>query len=294
MRAMRTDSDERSLAERILAAADARSSLGLVTDDRPDFGLADAYRVAEAVTGLRIARGEQPVGWKIGFTNRAMWDEYGVREPIWAPVYDRTVLEVSAREVSAREVSAREVSAGPARCPIGHLVAPRIEPEIVLKLARTPEPGMDEAALMDCVEAVAHGYEIVHCLFPDWRFRLPDMVATFGLHGLLCHGPFTAVGGAMPAPAWRSALEDFTLTLDRDGTEVEQGHASAVLGGPLSALRHFVEGSAASGPADWRPRAGDVITTGTLTRPYPIAPGERWATRFDGLPLPGLDVLFTA
>lgn len=276
---MRTDSDARSLAERILAAADARSSLGLVTDDRPEFGLADAYRVAEAVTGLRVARGERPVGWKVGFTNRGMWEEYGVREPIWAPVYDRTVVEVPA---------------GPARCPIGHLVAPRIEPEIVLKLARTPQPGMDESALIGCVEAVALGYEIVHCLFPDWRFRLPDMVATFGLHGLLCHGPFTAVGEAMPAAAWRAALEDFTLALDRDGAEAERGHASVVLGGPLSALRYFVEGSATSGPADWRPKAGDVVTTGTLTRPLPIGPGERWTTRIDGLPLPGLDVLFTA
>jgi 2-oxo-3-hexenedioate decarboxylase len=275
---MGTDTEARALAERILAAADTGACMALVTDDLPEFGLAEAYRVAEAVTGLRVARGERPVGWKIGFTNYAMWDEYGVRAPIWAPVYDRTVVEMPA---------------GPASCAIGHLVAPRIEPEIVLRLARTPEPGMDETALMGCVDAVAHGFEIVHCVFPDWRFRLPDTIAAFGLHGLLCHGAFVPVGEAMPAAAWRPALEGFTIVLERDGAQAERGHATAVLGGPLSALRHFVEAAATAGPATWKPAAGDIVTTGTLTRPFPIGPGERWTTGIDGVPLPGMDVLFT-
>ena len=30
---------------------------------------------------------------------------------------------------------------------------------------------------------------------------------------------------------------------------------------------------------------GDVVTTGTLTRAFPVAAGERWETRIDGLPL---------
>ena len=35
---------------------------------------------------LSIGRGETPLGYKIGFTNRGIWDRYGVHEPIWAPV----------------------------------------------------------------------------------------------------------------------------------------------------------------------------------------------------------------
>ena len=60
----------------------------------PGLTLADAYRVTDAVRGLRAARGERPVGRKIGFTNRTIWDEYGVHAPIWSFVYDRTVIDL--------------------------------------------------------------------------------------------------------------------------------------------------------------------------------------------------------
>jgi 2-oxo-3-hexenedioate decarboxylase len=38
--------------------------------------------------------------------------------------------------------------------------------------------------------------------------------------------------------------------------------------------------------------AGELVTTGTVTRALQIAPGERWTTRLTGLPLAGLDVTF--
>jgi 2-oxo-3-hexenedioate decarboxylase len=36
--------------------------------------------------------------------------------------------------------------------------------------------------------------------------------------------------------------------------------------------------------------AGEVVTTGTLTDALPIAPGQRWRARLDGLPLPGIEL----
>ncbi len=45
-----------------------------------------AYVSALAVRALRIARGEQPRGFKIGFTNRAIWPRYNVYAPIWGTV----------------------------------------------------------------------------------------------------------------------------------------------------------------------------------------------------------------
>jgi|SRR6516164_2148099 2-oxo-3-hexenedioate decarboxylase len=55
------------------------------------FNLDDAYRVTAAMRKMREARGELPVGRKIGFTNRTIWAEYNVYEPVWGYVYDRTV-----------------------------------------------------------------------------------------------------------------------------------------------------------------------------------------------------------
>src|ERR1041384_44955 len=57
---------------------------------------AEAYRVTAVVERLREARGEKPVGRKIGFTNRIIWPEYGVSAPNWGYVTNRTVRDLTA------------------------------------------------------------------------------------------------------------------------------------------------------------------------------------------------------
>jgi 2-oxo-3-hexenedioate decarboxylase len=36
--------------------------------------------------------------------------------------------------------------------------------------------------------------------------------------------------------------------------------------------------------------AGEIITTGTLTRAFPIAAGEVWTTSLGGVPLDGINL----
>ena len=54
-------------------------------------GMPAAYQSSLAVRDLRIARGEIPRGFKIGFTNRNIWPRYNVYAPIWGTVYDTTL-----------------------------------------------------------------------------------------------------------------------------------------------------------------------------------------------------------
>jgi 2-oxo-3-hexenedioate decarboxylase len=64
-----------------------------------------------------------------------------------------------------------------------------------------------------------------------------------------------------------------------------------VLDGPLSALRHLVEllaRDAIHPPLS----AGEIVTTGTLTRAMPIKPGETWSTRLDGIGLGPIQLRF--
>src|SRR5687768_2206703 len=186
----------------------------------PAFSLADAYRVTAAVRRLRETRGERPIGRKIGFTNRTTWPDYA---PMWGYVYDRTVHELAGLGGSF---------------PLAGLAEPRIEPEIVFRLVATPMPGMDERALLGCIDGVAHGFEIVQSIFPGWGFTAPDAVAAFGLHGTLLLGPWRPVSSN---EEWEQALSTFTVDLLRDGEVVDRGHAANVLGGLLSALRYLVE-----------------------------------------------------
>ncbi len=265
-----------AIARDMLAVLDTRRPIAPVSEREPGFDPAAAYRVAAAVRALREARGERPVGRKIGFTNRTIWAEYGVHAPIWSYVYDTTLHHLT------------DMAGG---FDLSALVEPRIEPEIVFGLGRAPQPGMDERALLGCVEWVAHGFEIVQSLFPGWRFQAADTVAAFGLHGALLLGPREPVTAANADP-WHDSLAGFEITLTRDGVDADHGHASNVLGGgPLAALRHLVEVLAAD--RDSPPLTpGEIVATGTLTRALPIKSAERWSTRLDGLPLAGISVAF--
>ncbi len=227
-----------------------------------------------ALRRLREMRGERHVGRKVGFTNRALWTQYGVFAPNWGDMYETTVHALA--DIGGR-------------FDLSRLSEPLIEPEIAFKLAKAPEPGMDEAALMGCVEWLAHGFEIVQSLFPGWQFAPADTVAAGAMHGAFLLGGRHRVEDApsdlMPA------LTEFEVTLRRNGEVVDRGRGANVLDGPLTALRHLVAllaDDAANPPLT----AGEIVTTGTLTRALPVAAGERWTTEIRGLPIDGLAVAF--
>ena len=85
----------------------------------------------------------------------------------------------------------------------------------------------------------------------------------------------------------------FELDLLCDGVLVDHGRASNVLGGPLTALRQLVEllaPDAVNSPL----AAGEIITTGTLTRVPPVGPGEMWSTALSDVALDGIRVQFSS
>ena len=149
---------------------------------------------------------------------------------------------------------------------------------------------MDETALLACIDWVAHGFEIVQSIFPGWKFCAADTVAAFGLHGALLIGPRAPI--AANAEVWKRTLATFEIDLGREGKVVDHGLAANVLGGPVSALRHLVD-ILARDQANAPLAAGELVTTGTLTRALPVAPGETWTTELTGLALNGICVHFS-
>ena len=92
--------------------------------------------------------------------------------------------------------------------------------------------------------------------------------------------------------AWEVALSTFEIDLLRNGEVMDHGRAANVLDGPLSALRHFNE-VLATDPINPPLAAGELVTTGTLTRAFPIEPGETWSTRPQGIALDGIETMNT-
>ena len=215
--------DIQEVAAEALAALDTRHQVAPFSARLSAFDLEDAYRVTAAIRQRRETRGELPIGRKIGFTNRTIWAEYNVYEPIWGYVYNRTVHNLSEIDDTFSLVG---------------LAEPRIEPEIVFRLAVAPAPGMGEGALLESIDWVAHGFEVVQSIFPGWQFSAPDAVAAFGLHGALLIGSPHSIGTY--AEEWSRTLSTFEIDLKRDDTVVDRGRATNVLGGPrvCTALSH--------------------------------------------------------
>lgn len=233
----------------------------------------DAYRVTPRVRQMFEARGAKVAGRKIGFTNRTIWQQYNVYAPIWGYAYDRTVHDLA----TSPTLSLRQLS------------EPRIEPEIMFGLGKAPSADMDEVALSACIDWVALGYEIVQSIYPGWQFAAADTVAAGGLHGALLIGPRHPF--APRAAEWRRELTSFEIELICDGSRIDRGHATNVLEGPLSALRHLVElleGDAVNPPL----ASGEIISTGTLTKAMPVAAGETWTAKPSGIALDGVAIRF--
>ena len=237
--------------------------------------VAEAYDRALSVRQLRLQRGEQPRGFKIGFTNRTIWQRYGVYGPIWGTVWNTTLTFCD----------------GDGELSLNGLCQPRIEPECVFGVRATPPARATLDQLLACVEWIAPGFEIVQSHMPDWKFTAADTVADSGLHARLLVGRKVPVD-RLPreAEAFDAQLANARVTLFRGAGRVEEGAGRNVLDGPVHALAHFLgELRDCPGAPDLQP--GDVVTTGTWTDAWPVHRGEQWRAQFDA-PLDALTVRF--
>lgn len=267
--------DTAAVAAEVIRALDSRTEIEPFTTRDGDFDAAAAYAVTAALRQRRGARGERQVGRKIGFTNRNIWAEYGVYEPIWGDVYSTTARDVTKGQTVR----------------ISHLPQPRVEAEIILGIERDLEPGLSLEEIAARIGWIAHGFEIVQSIFPNWQCSVADCIADGGLHGALFVGPRKPLFSAERS-CLLPVLSAVTITLSRNGEPIDTGIGSNVLDGPLQALKYLTD-VLASDTANPPVKAGELVTTGTITRAFPAAAGERWTTTLTGYDLPGMDVVFS-
>ena len=264
------------LASRLIAAYDSARTIAPITDEAADFDVAAAYDVLFEIERRRRAQGWVPVGRKIGFTNRTIWQRYGVYDPIWAHTWTHTV---------------HRATDGRATLALDGFVQPRIEPEVVFRLCgRVPDTN-DPQEILRRVEWIAAGFEIVQSHYPDWKFKAPDCTAAFGLHGALVVGtpvPVTDVNRATLA----AALPKFELTLRNGESVIDRGIGANVLDSPALALSHLAR-VLAQQPKFAPLAAGEIVTTGTVTDAWPVVRGETWSSDYGELDLPELRLRLT-
>ena len=251
------------LGEELVRVHESAAIVPRFSESHPGLTPEAGYAAALELHAHRLALGWRALGRKIGFTNRTIWPRYGVHEPIWGMVYDRTLVPLD-----------RPVS-------LEGLAQPRIEPEICFKLRAAPRTS-EEGELLACIEWMAHSVEIVQCHHPDWKVTLADCTADNGLHGRLIVGP------AFPLKN-PHALPQVEARLYKGERLVDRGVGANVLGSPLIALGFLVD--LLKKQAEAPPlRAGEIVSTGVLTDAHPVAPGDVWRTEVTGLQ--GLTIVF--
>jgi len=261
------------------ARAKNRQVSDLPTQDDRSLNQAKAYQVAAAIQAIRVQGGERPVGRKIGFTNRNIWPQYNIDASNWSYMYDRTVVDLQGSGRDVIDISNMSN------------LEPKLEPEIIFGLKKAPESGMTDLQLLECIEWVSHGFEVVQSIFPGWKFTAADTTAAFALHGRLLVServPTARLGS--PANALEQ-LKNFDIDLIWDGDVIDRGTGANVLGSPINALRHLCD---LLEKDEWNPplASGEIVTTGTLTGAWAIEHGSTWKTKVTGLGVSGLECSF--
>jgi 2-keto-4-pentenoate hydratase len=228
------------------------------------FDLGAAYAVESELVRLRRARGRDAVGRKVGFANKALWRVLKLDTLVWAHMYDDTV---------------QYADGGHASLTLPRWYAPKIEPEIVFKLSDAVRP----PDVLAAVEWLALGFEIIDCPFPDWKFQPVDFVAAFGFHAALVVGERRRVA-TEAIPTLVDQLSRFTVRLFKGDQLVEEGSGRNVLRSPALCLGELAAAIARRSGIDPL-TAGEIVSTGTLTESKPIARGETWTARVDGIDL---------
>jgi 2-oxo-3-hexenedioate decarboxylase len=261
-----------ALADELQQARQARRSDVTPPSARGAFDLDAAYGVERELSRRRRAEGHAIVGRKVGYANKAVWRALKLDTLVWADMYVDTVRHAPRNEATLS---------------IAPFVAPKIEPEIVFRLRTSVPSGVSEPGpVLESVEWIALGFEIIDCVYQDWKFQPADFVASYGLHAALIVGAPLAVDAAT-APALADALASFKLQLLRNSEPAEQGGGRNSLRNPALCVAELAS-AIARRPGAEPLAAGELISSGTLTESRLIAPGETWTATVDGLALPAL------
>ena len=280
-----------TLARELLSAYETGETVAIPPSGRPGFDLNTAYEVEATLKQFREAGGHRAVGRKVGYANKAMWRVLKLETLVWAHMYDDTV------HYSDRNA---------ATLTIAHPRSLKIEPEIVFGLKQPivteGAEGVDAAAAaLAFTDWLAVGFEIIDCPFPGWQFQPSDFVASFGLHAALVIGERTqvrpdgiaALVDELPRFKVRMSCSNSSRSASsKNGDFVEEGSGRNSLRSPALCLAELGAAIVRRFPTEPL-RAGEIVSSGTLTAGHPTDRGDLWTVEVEGLSLPSLTLRLT-
>ena len=209
-----------------------------------------AYTVQLGLIDRRVAAGETRIGWKVGLTSAAIQQQFGFHEPVFGCILDT-------------------VPSGHVFRP-GELIQPGFENELCMRIGRDLPASITLDEARAAVDAVYPSLEIIETRGP-FTAQIALALADNAQQKTVVRGAPVA----LPAD-----LERIEAVVTVNGQEAGRGLGSAVLGNPLHSVVWLAKKLAEFGR---HIAAGDIIMTGSFTRQFPIAPGDRVHVRFSGI-----------
>jgi len=251
-----TDNVVQEAADLLYAAQTGRAPIGPLTGRFPGLDVAGAYAVQQVNLSRRLRDGHTLVGHKIGLTSEPMQTLLGVEEPDFGYILDDMVLTNGAAVAAAR------------------FCTPRVEPEVAF-LLREPlrGPGVTVDDVRAATQAVAVALEIVDSRIADWKLTLPDTVADNASSGAVVVGDWVPYDDGLDLRCARASLW-------LNGTEIESGVGSAVMGDPAAAVAWLANALTAFG-TEILP--GHFIMSGSFTSAAFVHSGDDASTSISGL-----------
>jgi 2-keto-4-pentenoate hydratase len=203
--------------------------------------------------------GDSVIGTKLSVTSAAALERLGLQAPLLGPIL--------RRRSHASGVTLQRAD----------FLACILEAEIGVRLRADLDGSRgvpSREALLDAIDCLFPAIEIADSRYAQWA----EAPACAIVADLAYAGSW--VRGADCADWRRIDLRSLPVTLSRKGDEIRSGSGAAVLGDPLHALALAVADSASRGQVL---RAGDVISTGACTAPWPVPGGGCFTADFGRL-----------
>jgi 2-keto-4-pentenoate hydratase len=213
--------------------------------------LDQAYGIQLGVIARRIAAGERQIGWKVGLTAVPIQQQFGFHEPVFGCILEsRPSGHVFGRD---------------------ELIRPGFEPELCLRVGQALSGEVDVSTVRRAIDAVYPSLEIIETR-GDLSAQIAVAMADNAQQKTVVLGDPVALGSL--------ALDAVAATVRINGETAATGRGDAVLGDPLNSVVWLARKLAEFGRGI---EAGQIIMSGSFTRQFPIAPGDRVEVDFAGV-----------
>lgn len=252
---MLTEDDRRTCASQLATADRGRRVMVQPSRTYPTITLEDAYAIQLEWAKLRIAAGAHLIGHKIGLTSRAMQRASNISEPDYGHLLDDMLYPDGAT------------------IPVDRFINPRLEVELAFILgAPLKGPGIQIQDVLRATEFVSPAMEII-----DYRTEVPRAITDTIADNAAAAG--LVMGGRMVRP-FDTDLRWVGATLSKNGTIEESGVSAAVLGHPAAGIAWLCNKLAV---LDAGLEAGEILLSGSFTRPISVEAGDVVHADFGGL-----------